>query len=188
MADDSNGGPLGPVAPLLGGNNQFSLNALVSTLQQNGRTLNAILDAIQALPGTLAPVYAVGTWTPVLKFGGATTGPITYSTQVGTWTQTGREYVFYFDIALTSKGSAAGAATITGLPVASSLSLANDGAGGLITSYANMAGLAGVPLLNVGASSNVAALLSAGAAASTALLDTAFTNTSTLAGVLRLFT
>jgi hypothetical protein len=58
-----------------------------------------------------------GTWTPALKFGGATTG-ITYSIQTGNWTRVGDLYLLKCDIALTSKGSATGVATITGVPVA----------------------------------------------------------------------
>lgn len=59
--------------------------------------------------------YEEGSWTPVLNFGGATTG-ITYGTQAGSYTKIGR-YVFGTgDIILTSKGSATGNATITGLP------------------------------------------------------------------------
>ena len=52
---------------------------------------------------------------PVLKFGGAATG-ITYSSQVGrsvTWA--GVVHEIWVDLTLTSKGSATGAATITGL-------------------------------------------------------------------------
>jgi hypothetical protein len=57
-------------------------------------------------------------WTPVLNFGGATTG-ITYSVQTGTYWRLGNgDIVVYFSITLSSVGSATGAATITGLPVA----------------------------------------------------------------------
>ena len=58
-------------------------------------------------------------WTPQLEFGGATTG-ITYDTngQVGLYGRVGPIVFLYCHITLTSKGSATGAATITGLPVA----------------------------------------------------------------------
>jgi hypothetical protein len=63
--------------------------------------------------------YTEGTWTPVLQFGGASTG-ITYSKQVGYFRKYG-DVVFYgFNFLLTSKGSATGTATIAGLPIASS--------------------------------------------------------------------
>ena len=54
-------------------------------------------------------------FTPVLRFGGATTG-ITYSTQLGrAVTYAGVVHEAWIDIDLTSKGSATGSATITGL-------------------------------------------------------------------------
>ncbi len=58
-----------------------------------------------------------GTWTPALRFGGATTG-ITYGTQVGNYVRIGALIWFDCRIILTSKGSATGAATIAGLPFA----------------------------------------------------------------------
>ena len=63
------------------------------------------------------PMFETGSWTPALKFGGATTG-ITYGGQVGTYTRTGRIVIVAATIILSSKGSATGAATITGLPYA----------------------------------------------------------------------
>jgi hypothetical protein len=54
-------------------------------------------------------------WTPALAFGGATTG-IAYSSQTGTYGQHGNMVFASFSITLTSKGTAAGAATIGGLP------------------------------------------------------------------------
>lgn len=59
--------------------------------------------------------YEEGTFTPALKFGGATTG-ITYGTQIGRYQKIGRVVSWTIAIILTSKGSATGAATITGLP------------------------------------------------------------------------
>lgn len=55
-------------------------------------------------------------WTPVLLFGGAATG-ITYSTQSGTYAQIGNQVTITVNLVLTSKGSATGTATISGLPV-----------------------------------------------------------------------
>ncbi len=65
--------------------------------------------------GTALAYYAEGTFTPVLKLGGATTG-ITYGTQAGYYTRIGRMVQFQVDIILTSKGSATGQLTITGAP------------------------------------------------------------------------
>lgn len=61
--------------------------------------------------------YEEGTWTPVLRFGGGTTG-ITYTTQQGRYTRVGRTVTIRFEITLSSKGSSTGEADITGLPFA----------------------------------------------------------------------
>ena len=59
--------------------------------------------------------YEEGSWTPVLKFGGGSTG-ITYSARDGSYTRIGRQVTVHFMIEMTSKGSSTGTATITGLP------------------------------------------------------------------------
>jgi len=59
--------------------------------------------------------YEEGTWTPELRFSGATTG-ITYNTQVGKYTKVGRLVNAYCKVELTSKGSASGNGEIYGLP------------------------------------------------------------------------
>lgn len=59
--------------------------------------------------------YEEGTWTPVITFGGGSTG-ITYSTQSGYYTKIGRMVHFSMLIVLTSKGSSTGTALVTGLP------------------------------------------------------------------------
>jgi len=61
--------------------------------------------------------YTTNTFTPVLNFGGATTG-ITYTTQTGQYTSIGNMTFCTISILLSNKGSATGTATITGLPVA----------------------------------------------------------------------
>jgi hypothetical protein len=67
--------------------------------------------------------YEEGTFTPVLAFGGLSTG-ITYgSPTLGRYTKVGRQVTVSGSIVLTNKGSATGAATITGLP----FTTANDG-------------------------------------------------------------
>lgn len=58
-----------------------------------------------------------GTWTPALQFGGAATG-ITYSRQNGIYVKHGRLVKVTGEIVLTSKGSASGNASISGLPYA----------------------------------------------------------------------
>jgi len=62
--------------------------------------------------------YATGTWTPVLNFGGGTTG-ITYTTQFGQYQRMGNLVFIQMRITLSSKGSSTGSAGITGLPFTS---------------------------------------------------------------------
>lgn len=84
-----------------------------------GREVNATRVFEQLADGTVAKAgpSTLPSWTPALAFGGASTG-ITYSTQVGRYYRIGSLICAFFNITLTSKGSATGAMTISGLPVA----------------------------------------------------------------------
>jgi hypothetical protein len=63
--------------------------------------------------------YEEGTWTPVLTFGGSSTG-ITYDvSDRGLYTKVGNIVTVFVRMVLTSKGSASGTALITGLPFTS---------------------------------------------------------------------
>lgn len=79
-----------------------------------------------------------GNWTPVLAFGGASTG-ITYGTQTGIYNRVGNIVYISARMSLTSKGSATGIATVTGLPFAVSglISLLNFYAYALATSVSS---------------------------------------------------
>jgi hypothetical protein len=72
-----------------------------------------------ATPGTgtseLLADYEEGTWTPIITFGGASSG-ITYSVQVGGYTKVGNLVTVTCFIGLSSKGSSTGQAKIDGLP------------------------------------------------------------------------
>lgn len=186
MADSTPFGAV-PVAPV-GASAQppIALTGLVAVLQQNGRTLNSILEAIQALAGTLAPIYETGTWTPVLSFGGTTSG-ITYGTQLGSYTRTGREIVCRFKLVLTAVGSAAGSAVISGLPFQSNSDSTNTGAGGVLVGYSSMASIAGLPVMRVGPSSSEASLFTPGASQLAPLTNTNFTATTEIDGYLSYF-
>ena len=61
--------------------------------------------------------YEEGTWTPLLRFGGASVG-MTYSTQLGQYTKVGKLCHIQGNITLSAKGSSTGAASIAGLPFA----------------------------------------------------------------------
>ncbi len=64
----------------------------------------------------LANYVAPTAWTPVLNFGGGTTG-ITYSTQSGLYSRIGNIVYFSCQVTLSNKGSSTGNAQITGLPL-----------------------------------------------------------------------
>ena len=86
---------------------------------------------LPATPGNTDPntldCYADGgtvnsggvTWTPALRFGGATTGIA--GSQVGRYTRIGNMVFAQGTIALSSKGSATGAASIAGLPTSANV-------------------------------------------------------------------
>ena len=75
------------------------------------------LGAGLSMSGTVLNVadYAASTWTPVLTFGGGSTG-ITYTTQAGQYVRVGKFVACTGLITLSSKGSSTGNAVITGLP------------------------------------------------------------------------
>ena len=181
-----------------------TFDTILTVLKAISGSINNLATTLKGLVPSSAPVfsqitldngaagesplqhYQEGTWTPTVSFGGASVG-VTYSQQLGSFTRIGRELICRFAITLSSKGSSAGAAAIGGLPVSSHNDPTNLGAGGQVVSYANLAGLTGNPLLSVGANSLTAALLEEGAAASAAIADTNFTNTSVIAGEIRYF-
>jgi len=115
------------------GVNYFDGSKLVTTaVGTSGQVLTSnglgFAPTFQAIPaGTITA------WTPVLTFGGGSTG-ITYSTQEGYYFRTGNTITFNLTIVLTSKGSSTGTALISGLPVvAFSNTTWNQTVGGNIT-------------------------------------------------------
>jgi hypothetical protein len=75
------------------------------------------LGVNSATAANLLDDYEEGTFTPVLNFGGGTTG-ITYTQQFGGYTKIGNIVHIKMRIKLSSKGSSTGDAQITGLPFA----------------------------------------------------------------------
>ena len=59
--------------------------------------------------------YEEGTWTPVLTFGGGSTG-LTYTTQLGTYTKIGRQVGIQMNVTVNDNGSSSGNAEYAGLP------------------------------------------------------------------------
>lgn len=121
-----------------------------------------------------ATAYGTGTWTPALKFGGATTG-ITYGTQQGDYTRIGRAVFCTMEITLTSKGSATGTATITGLPFTSKAAPRANASG----VFLNMTNTESVTV-QVGAAGTTINLFVTNAGTTAFAADTNFQNTTTL--------
>lgn len=88
--------------------------------------------------GACAQTYTATTWTPTIT-GSSTAGTgQTYSIQVGTYEQIGRQVTLRFNIAASSVGTATGNVQISGFPVASA-NVAND-AGGCYFGFAGLNG------------------------------------------------
>lgn len=118
---DSNGN-----IDVLGGTN-INTAGTTNTITAN---LDAAIevDSISFDSGTnlLSNYVAPTNWTPQLEFGGATTG-ITYLNRGATYSRIGNVVFFSLDFNLTSKGSATGDATITGLPLVTGPSISYGG-------------------------------------------------------------
>jgi hypothetical protein len=126
-----------------------------------------------ASAGVLSTYSPDVAWTPVLSFGGASTG-ITYSTQSGYYTQIGKLVYYNAQIVLTNVGSATGNALISGLPGTP----VGGGFGAVVRYYANMPSVVSAPfaqqssgslILYQAGSSNVANLTNTNFEASTTL-------------------
>ena len=91
--------------------------------------IDKVQDASIVLADLASEVYQTGTWTPVLRFGGAAVG-LAY-TSSGTYKKVGNVVHVNAVISLTNKGSSAGAAVITGMPFS-----ASDSAVGNLAPYA----------------------------------------------------
>lgn len=95
----------------------FALGVAGNTVSNlNYVTINTSTGALGS-SATPIPVVLTNTWTPVLQFGGLSTG-ITYSLgqQWGSYYSIGNVVFYNLFIVLSSKGSATGAVTIAGLP------------------------------------------------------------------------
>lgn len=124
-----------------------------------------------------AKAYEEGSWTPVIAFGGSTTG-VTYSTQAGRYIKIGKLVYIWFGIVLTSNGTGTGSAMISGLPATSD---ATAGSGAITAStWAGMSGISGYIFGNVAVNATTLNLRHSGATATALLTDTNITDTATL--------
>jgi hypothetical protein len=86
-----------------------------STLTSSVKAAVAFGGSVTSLMAQFSSLVSYSSWIPILQFDGSSTG-ITYLNQIGHYTTIGRVCVVMFSIELTSKGTATGAATVTGLP------------------------------------------------------------------------
>ena len=75
--------------------------------------------------------YEEGTWTPLLRFGGGSTG-ITYHHRSGQYTKIGNVCILQFGFRINSKGTDVGTMDIASLPFSSFASSYNHPSGGLV--------------------------------------------------------
>lgn len=121
--------------------------------------------------------YEEGSFTPGVTFGGGATGVTYNANRGGSFTRIGNRVYFELRLRLSSKGSSTGAASITGLPYAFSSS-GNAVESPCMTDYAAMTGITGAVLGAVATGAATVVLYQMGAAATAALTDANFTNTS----------
>ncbi len=127
-------------------------------------------------PNTLDD-YEEGAWTPALEFGGGSTG-ITYTTQEGLYTKTGRSIILTGYFLLSNKGSSNGNAALEGLP----FTIKNDaGANSSASMWWSSISFADV-LLNHGNinSTKIELLEITNLGVETSLTDANFSNTSSI--------
>jgi len=74
--------------------------------------------------GSALSTYVTNTWTPNVQINNSNTG-ITYTAQVGGYTQIGNVVNIWVNVTLSSKGASSGNVTISNLPVATGTSGAN---------------------------------------------------------------
>lgn len=129
--------------------------------------------------------YEEGPWTPVLRFGGLSTG-VLYATQLGTFTRIGNSVRVRMRLALSAKGSATGTATIAGLPYAAVSSTPGISEGGILGEFLSMTGLSAGTCYALGGQGGSTVLtvfvtdLTGATGTVVTRSDTAFTNGSTI--------
>jgi hypothetical protein len=172
------------------------INGLVSTNPTSGDNMSQGDDHIRLLKSTLIATFpnvagamtathselnlvcdnaAETTFTPALEFGGATTG-ITYSSQGGRYARFGKRVFFHIRLVLSSKGSASGNATVSGLPFA-----AAGGLGVQLVHFmptASFTGLTGATAATIANTTSVIDLRQLGSTGLSGLTEANFTDTS----------
>lgn len=134
--------------------------------------------------GIQTDIGTFGTWTPVLAFGGSSTG-ITYSVQSGTYQRIGKCVFFSFVISLSSKGAQVGSATLGGFPFAAIVStnaqyipIAYPTGLSLTAGYTNML----LAFESASTTANLYGAIATGGSAPIAVTNAMFANTSQFSG------
>lgn len=148
-------------------NRLLDISAATAGQIQFPATQNASSDA------NVLDDWEEGTWSPALKFGGASVG-MTYSGQTGFYQKMGKLVVCWLEIQLSAKGSSTGSATLTGFP----FTAANNGDYPAFNSTANS--VTGDILKGYLTPNTAIADLTSNVANSTAATDTIFSNTTKL--------
>lgn len=97
-----------------GGSGSFTTLTASGLLTTNGQISFPATANPSADVNTLDD-YEEGSWTPVVRFGGASVG-ITYATQSGRYQKVGNKVTIWGNVILSSKGSSTGTMTMSGLP------------------------------------------------------------------------
>ena len=157
---------------------QFAVGSTSKVVYHN-MSGNTTIYYANTVPGpALSEVdFSYGTWTPVINFGGATTG-IKYTTQTGTWYKNGNQAIMSFSIQLSSVGTATGIVTLTGLPF---ISYGSEG-----VEFSLLRNIVGGPLVGViDASSNIMVIDVRSNTGNTNATNSNFTSTTELRGTIR---
>jgi len=138
-------------------------------------TVTEVRDAVLAA----IPITS-GTWTPGIEFGGASVGLTYVASPGGAYTQILDLIFIVGHVALLTKGTSTGSATLTGIPFQASHSTYQNGA--IQIAYASdFAGLTSVPALRASSSGMYLTFKDWGAAGNTTDLDdTNFTDNTNL--------
>lgn len=186
------GGASGTGTRLANGNNGQVLtsaggtSAPTWTTPTTGTVTSVSVTTANGISGTVAnatttPAITLNsvtsTFTPTLAFGGASTG-VTYSIQIGRYNRVGVSVFFTVYIALSSKGSSVGNATIEGLPITSNSGANNFHAETLLVNNMAAGVTVTVAYINAGVTNITLTKLAAGALSNMA--DTDYTNTSAM--------
>lgn len=132
---------------IISGSNTFFHDYNVTTgVLSSTKAVQSAVGFVVGGGDTLDSYLEAQSWTPVLAFGGASSG-IAYSTQVGRYLRIGSFAFFMGTIVLTNKGTSTGSATITGLTA-----IPQQGVIGVrinVNTALNMPGLTDEPVLSI---------------------------------------